>query len=161
MNKSSILRKLQIAMLAFGIAMGFVFPVYANFFVEWKSGMFIWFFIGCLMAGLTVGLVSFWFVKVILIKKLKSISGLASQLKNKDISTHIDLQSEDEVGEIVKGLNASVINIRSIFEEIENVISTSRTLLDYSNSSLNQETSLNHIENRIQNVAEKAKKMEK
>jgi methyl-accepting chemotaxis protein len=59
MNNISILRKLKLYMLGFGIAMGIVFPVYARFFVIWKEGMFGFFVIGCLMAGLTVGLVIF------------------------------------------------------------------------------------------------------
>lgn len=116
-------------MLAFGIVMGFIFPVYAHFFVEWKAGMFVWFFIGCLLAGLTVGLVSFWFVKTILIKKLKEISLLANRIQNRDISESIHLESKDEIGEIVNGLNASINNIRGLFEEILNVFSVSETVL--------------------------------
>ena len=52
-------------MLSFGILMGFVFPVYARFFVEWKPGMLGYFVAGCIAAGITVGVVSFLFVKVI------------------------------------------------------------------------------------------------
>ena len=47
----SILRNLFISFLAFGLGMGVIFPFYAQFFVEWKPGMFIWFSLGCLIAG--------------------------------------------------------------------------------------------------------------
>lgn len=139
--ENSILRKLRLSMLAFGIVMGFIFPFYANFFVEWKEGMFVWFFIGCMLAGLTVGLVSFWFVKAILVKKLKLISSLANRIQNRDISDSIHLISKDEIGEIVDGLNASVHNIRDLFEEIIKVFSVSESVLsniDGNNSAIDR-----------------------
>jgi methyl-accepting chemotaxis protein len=37
--KLGILRRLQIGMMGFGIAMGLIFPVYAMFFVEFKPGI--------------------------------------------------------------------------------------------------------------------------
>jgi len=57
--KKSILKKLQIYMTGFGILMGFVFPFYANFFVTWKEGMFIFFLLGVFLLALRlVSLVS-------------------------------------------------------------------------------------------------------
>ena len=162
MGNKSILRKLQIAMLAFGIAMGFVFPIYANFFVEWKPNMFIWFFIGCMLAGLTVGLVSFWFVKIILIKKLKQISALALRIQKRDISNAINLKSDDEIGEIVDGLNASIQNIRDLFEEIINVFSISEEILsDIENSEYHKVSAINKINDCITDVVDSTKQMDK
>ncbi|GAB6043682.1 hypothetical protein [Endothiovibrio diazotrophicus] len=40
-RKPSILRNLLIGFLGFGLAMGAIFPFYANFFVQWKEGMLI------------------------------------------------------------------------------------------------------------------------
>jgi methyl-accepting chemotaxis protein len=37
--QSSILRNLLYSFLAFGLGMGLVFSVYAQFFVDWKEGM--------------------------------------------------------------------------------------------------------------------------
>ena len=53
--KPSILRRLLYSSLAFGLAMGLIFPVYAQFFVEWKPGLKIWFVLGCLVAGASIG----------------------------------------------------------------------------------------------------------
>ena len=50
--------------------MGFVFPVYARFFVTWNEGMLPYFIAGCIAAGITVGIVSYAFVKIILLKPL-------------------------------------------------------------------------------------------
>ena len=84
--QGSILKKLKIYMICFGIFMGIVFPVYANFFVSWKEGMFVFFVIGCMCAGITVGIVSFLFVKIILLRPLLKVSDLAKDIENKDIS---------------------------------------------------------------------------
>ena len=76
--QKSILLKLKIYMISFGVVMGFVFPVYANFFVVFNEGMKIFFIIGCLLAGITVGLVSFAFVRNILLKPLLLVSDVAT-----------------------------------------------------------------------------------
>ncbi len=94
--------------------MGFLFPVYANFFVEWKEGFFIYFLIGCIIAGITVGVVSYTFVKVILVKELLKVSDIAKQISNKNISVGIDIESNDAVGEIANGFN-EVIEKLNIF----------------------------------------------
>lgn len=116
--KSSILKRLQFYMALFGIFMGFVFPVYANFFVTFKEGMFIYFAMGCILAGITVGVVSFLFVKIILLRPLLKVSDVANNIKSKDISGQIDIESRDSVGDIVNGLNAAVFNLREFVADI-------------------------------------------
>lgn len=116
--KSSILRKLQFFMTLFGILMGFVFPVYANFFVTFKEGMFVYFTVGCIVAGITVGVVSYLFVKIILLKPLMKVSEVANNVQEKKISEHIDIQSKDSVGDIVNGLNVAVDSLREFVQQI-------------------------------------------
>ena len=53
--KPSILRNLLIAFIGFGLLMGIIFPFYAALFVDYKEGMYGWFVIGCLVAGVTIG----------------------------------------------------------------------------------------------------------
>ena len=55
-NSPSILRQLKYSFLGFGLTMGLVFPLYANFFVNWKEGMLVWFCLGCIVAGITIGI---------------------------------------------------------------------------------------------------------
>jgi methyl-accepting chemotaxis protein len=119
--KKSILKKLQVYMTCFGVFMGLVFPVYASFFVEWKEGMFVYFVMGCIMAGITVGVVSFMFVKIILLKPLLKVSDVAKDIKIKDITGKIEIESNDSVGDIVYGLNAAMKNLRLFICEIEKI----------------------------------------
>lgn len=156
-KNNSILRKLQIYMLGFGIAMGFVFPIYANFFVEWKEGMVLYFIAGCLMAGLTVGIVSFWFVKIILLKKLKLVSMVANNIENKNLTDTIQLESNDDVGQIVNGLNKAIANIRELFNELNKVFETSEQALCNINTNENSgsnNSALGQIKDAITLVTE-------
>ncbi len=160
-KNQSILLKLRLAMMAFGIFMGIVFPLYASFFVNWKEGMLIWFVAGCLLAGIMVGLVGYWFVKIILIKKLKRVSWLAIQLKNRDISRNIHLESKDEVGEIVNGLNAAIQNIRFLFNEIFKIFALSDELLSsVDNSKIEDDSAVEKINHRMEEVTQNVKHIE-
>ncbi|THB75479.1 MAG: hypothetical protein D6B28_00310 [Gammaproteobacteria bacterium] len=76
----SILKRLLLAFFGFGILMGGVFPVYASFFVDWKEGMFIWFVTGCLVAGIVLGLINYFLVKIILLKPISSLAKVAEHI---------------------------------------------------------------------------------
>jgi methyl-accepting chemotaxis protein len=118
-RSKSILRKLFIYMMGFGIAMGFIFPVYANFFVEWKDGLFLYFLLGCIIAGITVGIVSFWFVKAILIRQLLKLSEVAESVSKRDISNFVDIKSDDAVGAIAEGFNVAIRRLNEFVDEMK------------------------------------------
>ena len=103
--KNSILQKLSIAYLAFGAAVGLVFPFFAEFFVKWKPGMHSWFFLCCLIAGTLIGVVNFILVKVILLKKLKRIAEVSAAISDKDLRHTCTIKSEDMIGEIIDSFN--------------------------------------------------------
>nr|WP_319398157.1 methyl-accepting chemotaxis protein [uncultured Carboxylicivirga sp.] len=145
MLKKSILRRLHFCMLAFGILMGFVFPVYANFFVHWKDGMFIWFLAGSICAGIIVGVVSYGFVRLLLLKKLQLIADVANSLSNKNIPNSIELKSNDAVGVIIGGINASIDSIRVLLQEILKIT-------DYSGSILNDFEHANDGETTLEDL---------
>ena len=50
----SILQRLFLSFLGFGLGVAIIFPFYAAFFVEWKEGMLPWFVVGCVVAGLSI-----------------------------------------------------------------------------------------------------------
>ncbi|WP_282039222.1 methyl-accepting chemotaxis protein [Saccharicrinis aurantiacus] len=127
-KSASILRKLFIYMMGFGITMGFIFPVYASAFVEWKEGLFPFFLLGCIAAGITVGAVSFWFVKIILIKQLLKISVVASKISNRDISVFVDIDSNDAVGEIADGFNTAIKRLNEFVNEIKVISGTASNI---------------------------------
>ncbi|MBN2352191.1 MAG: hypothetical protein JXD23_06430 [Spirochaetales bacterium] len=58
--------------MAFGIAMGFVFPLYAALFVEFKSEFHGTFFVaGRILAGIMVGGVSFVITRLTIISVIR------------------------------------------------------------------------------------------
>ena len=112
--KYSILRKLLLSFLAFGVGVALIFPFYADFFVEWKPDMLLWFVVGCLVAGIAIGVVNYWLVNIILLSKLRRISEIAISISNKDISHTCSLQSADTIGEIVDSFNKMAENLRDL-----------------------------------------------
>ena len=112
--KTSLLRNLLMSFLAFGVSVALIFPFYADFFVDWKPGMLPWFVVGCLVAGLMIGVVNYWLLNVILLKKLRRISEVAIAISNKDISHSCTLQSADTIGEIIDSFNKMADNLREL-----------------------------------------------
>lgn len=107
----SIQRRLKWSMMAFGLAMGLIFPVYASFFVEWKPGMFPFFAVGAVAAGVCVGVVNNLLIRVILLPKLRRISTLAKALKQGDVTQRCEIESHDEIGQIASDLDSSVAQL--------------------------------------------------
>lgn len=112
--KTSLLRNLLTSFMAFGVGVALIFPFYADFFVDWKPGMLPWFVVGCLVAGVMIGVVNYWLLNVILLKKLRRISEIANAISNKDISHTCTLKSADTVGEIVDSFNQMAENLRDL-----------------------------------------------
>lgn len=115
----SILRRLFLSFMGFGIGMGVVFPFYAQFFVEWKPGLYAWFAVGCLIAGGSIGLLNYLLVKVILISKLRQMSMLTAAVGNKDLSQNCAIVSHDVFGEISSDFNLMLQNLRDIIGELD------------------------------------------
>jgi len=116
--KPSILRTLFIAYMGFGLTMGLLFPLYAQFFVEWKPGMQLWFNIGCIIAGLTIGIANYWVCKQVLLRRLQRISEVAQAISNNDISHQCTLVSHDLIGEIINSFNQMSANLRDMIGRI-------------------------------------------
>lgn len=114
----SILRRLFLSFMGFGLAMGIIFPFYAQFFVEWKPGLYVWFAIGCLIAGGTIGLVNYALVRSIVISRLRQMSRLTSAISNKDLTQDCVINSHDVFGEISADFNRMVSNLREIINEL-------------------------------------------
>ena len=118
----SILRNLFLSFLAFGLGMGIIFPFYAQFFVDWKPGMYIWFSLGCLIAGSIIGVINYYLLNIILLKKLSRIAEISSAISNKDITHECTIQSYDVIGEIVDSFNEMTATLRQIISEINNEV---------------------------------------
>ncbi|MDP2350113.1 MAG: methyl-accepting chemotaxis protein [Chloroflexota bacterium] len=109
---SSILNQLKLSFLGFGLSMGLVFPFYANFFVNWREGMLLWFCLGCLVAGITIGIVNHKLLEVLLVRKLRQIAVASERMRQGDLREGCGVQSRDTVGEITEGFDAMANGLR-------------------------------------------------
>ncbi|MDH5444828.1 MAG: methyl-accepting chemotaxis protein [Gammaproteobacteria bacterium] len=118
-SQPSVLRRLFISFMGFGLAMGIVFPYYAQFFVEWKPGLYAWFAGGCLVAGGTIGIVNYTLVRKILVSRLKQLSTMTAAISNRDLTQSYEIDSNDVFGEIVADFNRMSQNLRQIITELD------------------------------------------
>jgi len=114
----SILRKLKLGTLVFGITMGIVFPIYAGFFVVFKPGMKMWFDIGCIIAGLAVGIFSYKLVGWILLKHLMQVANGCREVAKGNLDISIDLESTDAIGDIIHGFNTMTKTLKGLMEQL-------------------------------------------
>lgn len=140
LRKPSILRKLGLAFITFGLAMGLVFPFYAHFFVEWKPGMQSWFNIGCIVAGITIGGANYWLVNLILLRQLRRISTVATAIAGKDLTLQCTLESHDLVGEIVGSFNHMAKALRNMVRQVNEATSRLSEQAGYLSSVTEQNT---------------------
>lgn len=140
-QKKSILRDLFFSFMGFGIAMGCIFPVYAQFFVDYKDGMKWWFITGCLLAGLMVGILNYAMTNYVLLRRLRSISEVSKKIGSGDITLTCEMESDDTIGDIIDSFNNMSANLREIITKInesaselclkaENLIATTKKTSD-------------------------------
>ena len=139
----SILRKLLWSFLAFGLGMGIIFPFYAQFFVEWKPGMQMWFAIGCLIAGTTIGISNYFLTKIVLLSKLKSMVAVTNAISEKDLTPRCGIKSDDMLGEMANGFNTMTTNLQTVIQSIA----------DQSENVNHAVLSLNEVANNSQSAA--------
>ena len=118
MSHPSILRRLKFSFLGFGLTMGLIFPFYANFFVDWKEGMLLWFVLGCIIAGITIGVVNHRLLEYLLIRKLRQVAVAAERIRKGDLREGCGIHSADTVGEITEGFDSMASGLRSTLREV-------------------------------------------
>ena len=118
----SITKKLFWSMHAFGLSMGLIFPVYANFFVKFKPGMLVYFVLGCLCAGYFVGAFSYFIVKKVALKVLNDVTGELSHTANGDLRPDYELDSDDAFGKLADVSNQIQASVREILSQIQGYI---------------------------------------
>ncbi len=138
----SILQRLFLSFLGFGLGVAIIFPFYAAFFVEWKEGMLPWFVVGCVVAGLSIGLANYYLVRLVLLNRLKRIAEVASAISEKDVSHSCSMESQDMIGDMITSFNAMAQTLRDILGQINH----SSTDLDRLSQSASDATSLAYQE---------------
>jgi len=157
--------------LGFGLAMGLVFPLYAQFFVTWKPGMELWFNLGCLLAGGAIGVANYALVRLVLLRKLQMISNVANAISNQDITHHCEIESHDLIGAIVASFNHMAETLRGMINEIgvvtcslddsahkmEEITSQTQQGVEQQRSQINQvATAMEEMTATVQEVAQHA-----
>ncbi len=120
-NKPSILRNMFLTYIGAGLSMGLVFPVFASLFVNFKPGMLVWFVIGCVLAGISIGFFNYWLLKERLLKRLMRIGEVANAISNNDISMKCSLESHDFIGDMAQSFNLMAANLREMVNRIKKV----------------------------------------
>lgn len=142
MYQKSLIRKYFISSMFFGIIMGGVFPFYAYFFVDFKSHiLMIWFVIGCIAAGIMVGLFSFVIAKLTVLNSVKKIAHtLEGVAESRDLTRRIRIDSNDEIGILAQSSNNLLENFSVIITKLQRNSEVSTRLLHHleqSSSNLN------------------------
>ncbi|OZA79788.1 MAG: hypothetical protein B7X64_08510, partial [Halothiobacillus sp. 39-53-45] len=117
-KNSSILRRLKWSFIAMGFGMGAVFPVFASFFVQFRTGMLGWFVLGCVAAGITVGFVNYWLTHWVMLRQLSKIAQLAASVRQGDLTRKCGVQSADAIGDISDSFNGMIDTLHSQIGDI-------------------------------------------
>ncbi|MEK6264869.1 MAG: GGDEF domain-containing protein [Clostridium sp.] len=106
------MKMVKAVLCTFGLVMGAIFPIYASYFIIWIPERKVAFYIGCLVAGYTVGLFSFYTVKTILLK-----------IDNYYKITLLDKLGVENIINVGKG-NDLILNMKNEFKELINKYAT-------------------------------------
>jgi methyl-accepting chemotaxis protein len=117
-SEPSLLRRLRLAFLGFGLAMGVIFPFYAAFFVEYRPGMKWWFVVGCLLAGVMVGVFNYVVTHMVLLRKLSRIAEVAGSIREGNLTHECSMRSADMIGQIIDAFNGMVSQLAVYMRQI-------------------------------------------
>jgi methyl-accepting chemotaxis protein len=121
MFKAGQIRKFLFLSLGFGLIMGLVFPIFASFFTEYKNKECqIIFIISCIIAGITVGLVSYLIANITIIKSIKMLYKHFDNISDGDLNGRIYIKGEDDISKLTKDFNSMSESLRLIINSINN-----------------------------------------
>lgn len=158
MKKSIVFNYLFFSILS-GIIMGLIFPIFAGLFVEaYKSEkMFYLFFCGCIIAGITVGLISYLIGKHTILSEIKKVSSIAYDLAEgeSDLTHRMIENSDDAIGKMSKRLNNFLEKLGITIGKIRTKIIDSVTNIKKLSDAISQiKSSVLEIGNFAENVQE-------
>ncbi|MCU7819632.1 MAG: methyl-accepting chemotaxis protein [gamma proteobacterium symbiont of Lucinoma myriamae] len=166
-GKPSILKNLFLAFIALGMLLGMVFPIWANLFVEWKEGMYFWFSLSCVAAGVTIGLANYWLLKIVLLKRLQCISDTSEKISNNNLSEKLTVTSFDMVGDIAQSFNHMTDNLHNVISEImavsnrlSSTSSSMNSITDETQQKIEQQKQqTENVVNSIRDMSDKVQEM--
>ena len=111
----SVFRNLCAAMLAFGLFVGLVFPLFARLVLGTDRALSPSFFALCVFAGLTVGLVNYLLFKRVVSSELERITDVMERLRDAarvrqngpgGVAPLLTVSSRDAIGSLTDAINA-------------------------------------------------------
>ena len=132
----SVFRNLLLAMVAFGIMVGLIFPPFASLALHSKRALSLTFFAMCIGAGFVVGLVNFCLFRMVVSRQLahlvtgmrKVLASVARAETGGDLGRdwQLAITSNDAIGDIEISFNdmAAAIARRLSFEQLSRTLHT-------------------------------------
>lgn len=133
-TKHSVLVRVRELMFCFGLIMGVVFPFFSMLLLDVPAEKVLTpkYFVGCILAGLLVGGVSYLLMELTVVREIlkfkdhvNHVSGNIREYKEGSRSLEacancfMEISSTDALGEIQEGMNALTATIRSSFYKHE------------------------------------------
>jgi len=126
-----------------------------------------WFIISCVAAGITIGLLNYWLMKLVLLKRLQCISSTAIAISKNDLTHTLNVTSFDMVGDIANSFNQMTENLREMVTQIMDVskrlASTSHAMNEISEETQTkvdqQKQQTESVANSIGNMSSKVQEM--
>lgn len=114
----SYTRKIFVSFLLFGILMGIIFPFYAILFVNMKEGMAVFFIIGCIMAGIILGLLNFIIYRFIVGRIVQNLSTVFTSIARGNLAEKVVLYSNDHFGKLAEAIEMMRTHLVEVVEQL-------------------------------------------
>lgn len=109
--------------LLVGLVAGIIFPFYANFFVEWKPGMLVYFVIGALMAGVMVGVTNFILFRIFSRKFVNQISqNLLQHSDELSKSSQQNINQLSQLSQVVDKIKQNINHQSGTLQKVHQII---------------------------------------
>ncbi|MBL0954607.1 MULTISPECIES: methyl-accepting chemotaxis protein [Leptospira] len=148
--KKSILRNYLFLSLVFGIVMGILFRTITPFFVSFYSPLLQFSFtVLCVIAGIFVGLFSYWIGKKSLLKTILEISNFSKEVSLGNFKGFLSIDSDDEIGEFVSHYNEVMAKLK------DSILNTKLLAIEINRSMAEQKIATNDLSVNTQKLSEK------
>jgi methyl-accepting chemotaxis protein len=151
-----------LAMIAFGLVIGIIFPIVVGPFVEWIPGMKKYFIMLCLVAGLLVGANSFVIAWAVLLRRVKAMADSLNEtaIMEGDLTYRVPEKSRDIIGLVARRFNENI----EYLQQVVHTIIVSRKAMEETLQSLNNRISemeviVNNYESKILDVQSEVNEM--
>lgn len=116
-TKKSIIRRYFLMSLFTGLIMGIIFPFFGSLFTNYKGeGYRLPFMAACVLAGIFVGVVSFFIGKITLINAIRRFFNTFSSISEGDLTVRCHLESADELGKLSSDFNQFIQKLQEILD---------------------------------------------